>query len=47
MKIGFISFMINNLQQPKYVNIWKTEMEDGVDKGRSQNDVKKVSSHSN
>ncbi len=34
MKIGFISFMINNFQKPKYVNVWKTEMEDGVDEGR-------------
>ncbi len=42
MKIGFISFMINNLQNPKYVNIRKTEMEDGVNEGRSQNDWKKV-----
>ncbi len=47
MKIGFISFMINNLQKPKYINVWKTEMEDGVDEGRAQNDSKKVSSQSN
>ncbi len=40
MKIGFISFMINNLQKQKYINVWKTEMEDGVDEGRSQNDSK-------
>ncbi len=36
MKIGFISYMFNNLQKPKYVNIWKTEMEDGVNEGISQ-----------
>ncbi len=47
MKSGFISFMIDNLQKPKYVNVWKTEMEDSVDEGRSQNGSKKVSSHSN
>ncbi len=47
MKIGFISFMINNLQKPKYVNVWKTEMEVGVDEGRSQNNPKEVSSHNN
>ncbi len=47
MNIGFISFMINNLQKLKYVNLWKTEMEDDVDEGSSQNDLKKVSSHSN
>ncbi len=42
MKIGFISFMTNNLQKPKYVNVWKTEVEDGSDEGRSQNAWKKV-----
>ncbi len=47
MKIGFISFMINNLQKPKSVNVWKTEMENGVNEGRIQNDSKKVSSHCN
>ncbi len=47
MKIDFISFMINNLQKPKYVNVWKTEMEASVDEGRRQNDSKKVSGHSN
>ncbi len=47
MKIGFISFMINNLQKLKYLNVWKTEMEDSVNEGTSQNDWKKGSSHSN
>ncbi len=47
MKISFISFVINNLQKPKYVNVWKTEIEYDVDEGRSQNDSKKVNSHSN